>query len=37
MRPNDALEELESWNGLTDAEREAAAVLTDELRNRDTR
>ena len=30
MRPNDALEELEWWNNLTDAEREAHAVLTDE-------
>ena len=30
MRPNDALEELEWWNSLTDAEREAHTVLTDE-------
>jgi len=30
MRPNDALEELEWWNSLTEAEQEAAFVLTDE-------
>jgi putative addiction module component (TIGR02574 family) len=30
MRPNDALEELEWWNSLTDTEQEAQFVLTDE-------
>jgi putative addiction module component (TIGR02574 family) len=30
MRANDALEELEWWNSLTNAEQEAAFVLTDE-------
>lgn len=30
MRLNDALEELEWWNSLTEAEQEAAFVLTDE-------
>jgi putative addiction module component (TIGR02574 family) len=30
MKPNDALEELEWWNSLTEAEQEASFVLTDE-------
>ena len=30
MSTNDALEELEWWNSLTDAERESHAVLTDD-------
>lgn len=30
MKSNDALEELEWWNSLTEAEQEAAFVLTDE-------
>jgi putative addiction module component (TIGR02574 family) len=30
MRSNDALEELEWWNSLTESEQAAAFVLTDE-------
>lgn len=30
MRSNDALEELEWWNSLTETEQEAAFVMTDE-------
>ena len=30
MRTNDALEEIEWWNSLTEAEQEAAFVLSDE-------
>jgi putative addiction module component (TIGR02574 family) len=32
MSSNDALEDVEWWNSLTDAEREAHAELTDELK-----